>query len=1691
MSDLTVQQPNVPNAFENLHDTGVKWNEMFSKSYSQPGSGAGPNEGEDFGSEPTDPAISAAYDGSKNAISSAAGDDATSTNLAYALDGNADSAARTATEGQAVEYQMQEFLRELAIIGSTKSNFVEPTMVMGEVKGTPEAADADYVLEDGVLGAFIPEKNGGGPGGTIVLQSDLVERGSAEVNGQTFTLNEVMNEELGEAIGAYATQSGIKIGDGDVGSRIADVLAGDTFDDDSFEASELDKTTVYDANGVAFAARAADGGEAALTIDWKNLTAADSDQVFPQGVTLIADYVWGAASEVGTGDEIWASDVHAALSTIPGTTIALEDVQELGKSSNTETGTATFTADSLYTLIDEGGIRFETDETGLVNNASIDLSSVGAGTGDVEVAPLPEAAPSVIAGSLEIAEVTAASTTATDVFGDTTLVENYESWGYTQDEYAAAGQEFLAWMGSSNPPFETAPDGTAYYHRDSLGPVGNASDAAWKRLFAIYGSPAPGVEFTETDLSGEYMSVFDFTRAILDGALVMPTDTRGTEENGTFTDGLVFSNVASNGAIVDAMFKYILNKDHAGDDNREFITLEQLDEAAANVLGHEGGEILAHGSVLQSYFGDFQGESVGDIRFSRNAVFNLFEQGALQRTDGSDGGATAAVVDHVDFSFNEDFFSPAAFDDSTLPADIAAANTPHNFGPVATPVIEGVTDTDLAGAVIGSMTFKDDAPIETFGFRTQNIDGVQTDVVELINGELVLAVDYASIPDPSAIEYVIRDKSWNVTEGTLDLSSAVVVTGSQPLHPLSFELNNTQVSFADGVVGSFINTSDFGHDDVTFTLSGENAEYFEIGQATTGNKDFYLSAKTTLPDANAFREVTVTIATPDGVSMDRKFMIQIGAGYNGNTGFYVEADDFQSKVLDNVIKAIIDDEPGTDTRAYADLFKMHAMSFTPKYEKQIDRGLVEEYIQIYIQKPDVKAAFAQAHSDLAVAEYDMTPLEIATQMSLEFRSENSIAALLEMRPQEREARIDAVLTDIAYFDVATAEDTRMGLFADITSSGIETLDAEAQADESDEEENKEMWELVFTTIATQFRFGGGVYGDIAKHFAAQGGADALASSAATVFADPLVTGALTRGDLGQAETRINAAGSAGTAEEKQLALGIIKEAEKSGAATAAKALNAAAGLGHLASFVYDLTEGNWKSNATTEEKMNTAVDFAQFVGTLPDLGETALKVIKSVTSYFSRSEQAADATITGVAADEVATAGADAGAFVNPLFTHGSDVAIDQTSDASGIELTANADGTVSADVNVVPETPEDRGALEDAASTGDAEAAEDLALLEDFEANLAAGSIFTTEGLTKALADKFNKAIERGYQSFVDPDQGFNFEVPAYNETTGDVETLSLTFDDTGAGTVLVTADGNAIGSELSAAQMKSVFKGYNVQARVAVAEEAGAVGGAPADAATLDSLETIGTESEEKVAENEEKTAEEMEDSISEGHAGDVVEGGDGGALGAEALASETAEGAAASGDVAASTVGDAVAAVDATSGVATKSAGELLRIGAKTSLGVAIKGIGAIGGFGNVYYGYENLSAGVEAIQAGDYVAGATQVITGEELVIAGLAGAAETGAGLAVWAGAAGATTEAVLAVAGPIGWSALAITAISVAGLAVYEIVEESKEAEDLIDDSIVDDNGQPVSFKLAEWVESEDDYNAYIAGSTSDEAITP
>jgi len=139
MSDLTVQLPSLPNAFENVNDTGLKWHDMLPKSYNQSRSGARPNGGEDFGSEPTDPAISAAYDGSKNAISSAAGDDATSANLAYALDGNVDSAARIAAEGQLAEYQMQEFLRELANLDSTKSNFVEPTIVMGEVKGTPEA----------------------------------------------------------------------------------------------------------------------------------------------------------------------------------------------------------------------------------------------------------------------------------------------------------------------------------------------------------------------------------------------------------------------------------------------------------------------------------------------------------------------------------------------------------------------------------------------------------------------------------------------------------------------------------------------------------------------------------------------------------------------------------------------------------------------------------------------------------------------------------------------------------------------------------------------------------------------------------------------------------------------------------------------------------------------------------------------------------------------------------------------------------------------------------------------------------------------------------------------------------------------------------------------------------------------------------------------------------------------------------------------------------------------------------------------------------------------------------------------------------------------------------------------------------------------------------------------------------------
>ena len=93
---------------------------------------------------------------------------------------------------------------------------------------------------------------------------------------------------------------------------------------------------------------------------------------------------------------------------------------------------------------------------------------------------------------------------------------------------------------------------------------------------------------------------------------------------------------------------------------------------------------------------------------------------------------------------------------------------------------------------------------------------------------------------------------------------------------------------------------------------------------------------------------------------------------------------------------------------------------------------------------------------------------------------------------------------------------------------------------------------------------------------------------------------------------------------------------------------------------------------------------------------------------------------------------------------------------------------------------------------------------------------------------------------------------------------------------------------------------------------------------------------------------------------------------------------------------------------------------------------------------------------------------QMITGEALGIAGIASVAETGAGLAVWARAAGATTEAVLAAAGPIGWSALAVAAISIAGYAAYEMVEAAEEALYLFEDSIVDANGLPVSFKSAE-----------------------
>ncbi|MEP3299165.1 MAG: hypothetical protein ABJO27_22270 [Pseudoruegeria sp.] len=305
----------------------------------------------------------------------AAGEDSDA--LANALFGDLPAA------GSLAEMDLDTVMSMLAELGTdvkSKSDFEMPRIIVVGVEDPLNSLPSD------TLGAFVPGIDG--ERGTIMIAEKLLD---ADVLPGGETLESVMLEEVGEAVAEFASEylvsmdSELSVAKGDVGDRIETVVIGGVLDMESdFEAVELgedgaDEVLVRLNNEELIAKGAV--AAAGVAINWKNLTSANSDKVADEGVTLVTDYIWDAAtSEGGTrdaaGNEAWASAITRGLSTLPGTSIEVEELHEIATLLDAGSEYKTFTKEDIRSLLEDGVIRFETDASGSVQNASIDLNSI-------------------------------------------------------------------------------------------------------------------------------------------------------------------------------------------------------------------------------------------------------------------------------------------------------------------------------------------------------------------------------------------------------------------------------------------------------------------------------------------------------------------------------------------------------------------------------------------------------------------------------------------------------------------------------------------------------------------------------------------------------------------------------------------------------------------------------------------------------------------------------------------------------------------------------------------------------------------------------------------------------------------------------------------------------------------------------------------------------------------------------------------------------------------------------------------------------------------------------------------------------------------------------------------------------------------------------------------------------------------
>lgn len=353
-------------------------------------------------------------------------------------------------------------------------------------------------------------------------------------------------------------------------------------------------------------------------------------------------------------------------------------------------------------------------------------------------------------------EIVAAKTSSAST-NDITAPNNWEIWGYSEADYndaLADAQDLIDYFGSDPWPGLDI----EYYKYSDLNFPGMTGEE--KQLFgALYGIPAPGIRYLGdnvsgqgTDESGEYLSVEEIARALLDGVI-----NPGATADGTAGVTANFQNVAVD-TIVDAVFTYVINRNYGGN-NRRRISIEDLDQAYRDVLRNDGAILDTDYDFLMNKFGDMMSSNGDELQFSRRAVANIFNSGYHQVSDEIILNAGDPYIDIIV--------------DRNSSTNSWTSDEAHGFAMELTPVWTNLSSESKAGDVIGELAFKDeDDFVDGFEFWEQSVNGAQSQILDVNDaGEIVLTVDYADIENPAEVWYSVQDFSNNHVQSSISLDA--------------------------------------------------------------------------------------------------------------------------------------------------------------------------------------------------------------------------------------------------------------------------------------------------------------------------------------------------------------------------------------------------------------------------------------------------------------------------------------------------------------------------------------------------------------------------------------------------------------------------------------------------------------------------------------------------------------------------------------------------------------------------------------------------------------------------------------------------------------------------------------------------------------------------------------------------------